>query len=420
MSSAAARLDMSITLLLDLDDTLLETNTQAFLPAYYEALSGYLSPQVPPADFMAALMSGIQKMLENEDPAWTLQEVFEADFYPRLRVPRDQLRASIDIFYASIFPKLRTVTRPRRGASDIVSWARANGHRIVVATDPVFPRAATFQRIQWAGLVPDDFDLISSFETFHFTKSHPAYFAELMGRIGWPDGPALMAGNDVARDLGPASVMGLTTYHVRPDHLADTQAAAPNDRGVRSEGTGDLGAFLRWLDGRSLDAYAPPLKSREAVVAMLRAAPAALHGLTLGLDGSTWTTEPSRDDWAMIELVCHLRDTEIEVHHAQITALLAEQDPFVPRPDAAVWAKQRKYLNEDGPSAVRQFAAARLANLDRLRQLAEETWSKPARHAIFGPTTFGEVIGFMADHDRMHLQQAWSILSTLGRQAHRN
>jgi hypothetical protein len=24
-----------------------------------------------------------------------------------------------------------------------------------------------------------------SFETFHFTKSHPAYLAEMLGRLGW-------------------------------------------------------------------------------------------------------------------------------------------------------------------------------------------------------------------------------------------
>jgi hypothetical protein len=37
-------------------------------------------------------------------------------------------------------------------------------------------------------------------------------------------------------------------------------------------------------------------------------------------------------------------------------------------------------------------------------------WSRKARHAIFGPTAFVEVIGFMADHDRLHVQQAWRIL----------
>ena len=48
--------------------------------------------------------------------------------------------------------------------------------------------------------------------------------------------------------------------------------------------------------------------------------------------------------------------------------------------------------------------------LERLRTAPEEAWSKQARHAIFGPSSFLEVIGFMAEHDRLHLRQAWRTL----------
>jgi hypothetical protein len=39
--------------------------------------------------------------------------------------------------------------------------------------------------------------------------------------------------------------------------------------------------------------------------------------------------------------------------------------------------------------------------------------SRRARHAIFGPTNFLEVVGFMADHDQMHVQQTWKTLKDL-------
>jgi len=51
--------------------------------------------------------------------------------------------------------------------------------------------------------------------------------------------------------------------------------------------------------------------------------------------------------------------------------------------------------------------------LMKLKGLTDAVWKQKARHAIFGPTHFREVIGFMADHDRMHIQQAWNILKTL-------
>lgn len=112
----------------------------------------------------------------------------------------------------------------------------------------------------------------------------------------------------------------------------------------------------------------------------------------------------------MIEIVAHLRDTEREVHHAQLRTLLEESQPFVTRPDAAVWAKQRKYLDEDGQQATADFATARKQTLRELKKFTSEHWTRPARHAIFGPTNFTEVVGFMADHDRLHVQQAWRTL----------
>ncbi len=411
---------MNLTLLLDLDDTLLDTNIELFLPAYYKALAGYLRHQVDPAVLLPALMSGIGSMLANEDPSVTLQQVFEADFYPRVAVPKDQLRGAIDDFYSSVFPTLGAATRMRPGARELIDWALSEGHQIALATDPVFPRQATLERVRWAGLDPNQFDLISSYETFHFTKSHPAYFAEFLGRLGWPDRAVLMAGNDVKRDLVPAQTLGLITYHVDGAESGEAARVADVVEPASSQMHGDLRTLRSWLSTVQLEPYVPALSDKDAIFAILRATPAVLYGLTADLSPSLWTTEPSREDWAMVELVCHLRDTEREVHHVQINALLAEDVPFVPRPDAAVWAKQRKYLNEDGPAAVRELATARGETLLRLGNAPEAVWSKPARHAIFGPTRFAEVIGFMADHDRMHLQQAWSTLAALTGPAHRN
>ena len=152
----------------------------------------------------------------------------------------------------------------------------------------------------------------------------------------------------------------------------------------------------------------------------LEASPAVLQSMTAGLTAEEWSHEKSADDWALVELACHLRDTEREVHAQQIDVLLESAAPFVSRPDAAVWAKQRRYLNEDGERAVIEFAEARSKCVERLRLAPEQVWSKTARHAIFGPSTFLEVIGFMAEHDRLHLRQAWRTLLAARMAAHRN
>ena len=52
----------------------------------------------------------------------------------------------------------------------LIDWAFSRGYRIAIATDPLFPRKATYHRLRWAGFDPERFELISSFEHFHFTK----------------------------------------------------------------------------------------------------------------------------------------------------------------------------------------------------------------------------------------------------------
>jgi FMN phosphatase YigB (HAD superfamily) len=389
---------MALTLLIDLDDTLLDTNLEVFVPTYYEALSTYLADVAPPKALIAALQAGVGRMMQNLDPSRTLQEVFEAEFYPRLGLEAAPLREKIMRFYREVYPSLGRTTRPRQGARELVDWARAAGHQVAIATDPLFPMIATAERVRWAGFDPAEFELISSFGDFHFTKSQPAYYAEVLGRLGWPDRPVLMAGDDSERDLVSAQRLGLSTFHVLRE---------PNGDGSAS---GELRTLKQWIETHESEIQAPDLRSQEAILAVLRSTPAVLQGLTGGLTRADWAREPAPDEWAMIELVCHLRDTEREVHALQIETLLATEDPFVARPDAAYWAKQRRYHGEDGPTALREFAAARVACLDHLREAPSDAWSKPARHAIFGPSNFLEVIGFMAEHDRLHVQQAWRTL----------
>jgi hypothetical protein len=162
-----------------------------------------------------------------------------------------------------------------------------------------------------------------------------------------------------------------------------------------------------------LSALEPSFISREAVLAIMASTPAVLRSLAASLTTEQWRHEPTPEDWAMNEIICHLRDTEIEIHQMQMDLMIQKAGAFIPRPETRVWASEREYLNIDGASALMDFARARRENLRTLRALDEEIWSRSARHAIFGPTDFLEVIRFMADHDRLHVQQAWKTLKSV-------
>jgi len=394
---------MSLTLLLDLDDTLLDTNLDAFTPAYFQALSQHMANHTAPDVMLRALLGGVNLMNESEDPTHTLEEIFDADFYAKLGASKHDLIHIIEDFYDNIFPQLEQHTRRRPAAVPFVEWAFSRGYRVAIATDPLFPRKATYHRLRWAGFDPERFELVSTFEHFHFSKTHPAYYAEVLGQLGWPEGPVLMVGNDIARDLLPAHELGLKTYFIDGE-----SASSPGFEA----GRGKLADLRPWLESIDLSALEPSFKSRQAVLAIMVSTPAVLRSLSAALTEQGWKHEPRREDWAMNEIVCHLRDTEREIHQMQLDLMLQREGAFLPRPDSAVWANEREYLNVNGRSALSDFALARLESLKTLRGLQDEIWSRRARHAIFGPTNFLEVTSFMADHDRLHVQQAWKTLKS--------
>jgi FMN phosphatase YigB (HAD superfamily) len=395
---------MSLTLLFDLDGTLLDTNLDIFTPAYFQALTQHLAKHSAPSTMLRALIAGVNLMNESEDPTRTLEEIFDADYYTQLGFSKQDLIHIIEEFYDDVFPTLAQHTRQRPEAVPLIEWANSRGYRIAIATDPLFPRKATYHRLRWAGFDPERFELISTFEHFHFTKSHPSYYAEVLGRLGWPEGPILMVGNDPARDLLPAHRLGLKTFFVNGESGSSPGFEA---------GRGKLADLRPWLDSINISALEPSFKSRDAVLAIMISTPAVLHSLSASLTEEQWKYEPTHDDWALNELVCHLADTEREVHQMQLNLMVEREGAFIPRPDSGVWASEREYFNVDGRSALAEFTRARIENIKTLKGLDEEIWSRSARHAIFGPTNFLEVTSFMADHDRLHVQQAWKTLKSV-------
>ncbi|MGE5252174.1 MAG: DinB family protein [Bacteroidota bacterium] len=393
-----------LTLLLDLDDTLLDTNMDAFIPAYFQALSLHLASHVQSEVMLPALVSGTRAMMVSEDPSRTLQQVFDEQFYPSLGVGRDGLDAVIESFYEDVFPGLESLTERRPEAIELVRWAFSQGYRIAVATDPFFPMKGTRHRLRFAGLSPDEykFALISSYETFHFSKSHPAYYAELLGRLGWPDGPILMVGNDAERDLAPARALGLATFWINTDD--------PQDTDPPSLGRGSLSDLRAWLETADFRQLEPQFKTRESIMALMRADPAAISSLIEELPASAWASRPEPSEWALNEILCHLRDMEREVNQPRVQRLTSEPEPFIAAQSTDQWAEERGYLRQDGRTAFSQFLAARLATLETLQGLSQEDWARRARHSIFGPTNLLEMVGFMATHDRIHIQQIWKLL----------
>ena len=399
---------MSLTLLLDLDDTLLVNPLDQFLPTYLQKLSTHLAPYADPSLIIQALMAGTRQMVQNQQPDCHLKDVFDSVFFPLIGVSQEDINPAIEQFYAEVFPSLKVLTRSIPEATDLVEKAFERGYNIAIATSPLFPLTAITQRLEWAELSPEKypFSLITSYETFHFSKPHPSYFAETLAQLGWPEGPVLLVGNDFENEIKPAQLLGLPTYWVRSNQ--------PGPQAVKTglPGTGELADLIPRLDQTPEDALKAQYNEPVALMAVLRSTPAALNSLCEPLETSKLSTRPQPDEWSPGEILCHLRDADSEVNLPRLKKILEETNPFLPGVDTDRWAEERDYLHQDGKQALQRFSVVRQRLLRILEQISPADWERTARHAIFGPTHLKELIAITAGHDQLHVRQMVSTVAS--------
>lgn len=397
---------MTPTLLLDLDDTLLVNQMDTFLPEYLANFSRHVAEFVPPELFVQTLLAGTQAMVDNRRPNCTLQEVFDQAFFSRVKVDMKKFRQLADSFYDEIFPSLRGLTEPAQGAVQLVQQSVERGYRLAVATNPLFPLSAIRQRLSWANLSMDEypFQAVTSYESYHFAKPEPAYYAELMARLGWPDGPVVMVGDDLERDISPASRLGLATYYVGTEEPGSS---------VLPTASGKLLDLAGWLESTPEKKITPKYDTPQAILAVLRSTPAVLDTLCRDLPEGAWKKRPAPNEWSLTEVLCHLRDVENEVNLHRFEKVLTEKTPFIVGKDTDPWALERNYIAENGMLALEQFTNARVKILAMLENLSQAQWHLPARHTIFGPTSLVELASIAAAHDRLHVQQVLQLLQPL-------
>jgi len=397
---------MKPLLLFDLDNTLLYNDMNIFLGAYLKTLGKHLSARVAPEKMIALLLAGTDKMIKKDMPAQTLENVFDQAFYPAMGIPKEELAEDIRYFYAEVFPALKPITQVRPEAIQIIDFAFQNDYPVVIATNPLFPRRAILHRLDWAGLPVEkyNFQLVTSYESFHFAKPNPAYYAEIVAQLGWPERPALMIGNSLEDDILPASQIGIPGYF-----LTDQPVDFPADIHPYSK-QGPFDQVLAWIEESGNQEIEQAPQSTAALLAILKSTPAALETLSANLNVQDWKQKPAAKEWCLAEIVAHLRDVDREVNLPRLEKVCQEDNPFLPGVDTDPWANERQYFLEDGHSALQDFLEVRTKLLEMVSGLSETGWQRPARHAIFGPTNVNELVGIIATHDQLHIHQSFEAI----------
>jgi FMN phosphatase YigB (HAD superfamily) len=394
---------MSLTLLLDLDDTLLVNTASVFIPAYINLLTEYLGEKLSNQNIQPALLSAVKQMSENTDPAKTLEECFDSRFYPKINTSKEFLQHAIEEFYGQVYPQLRGLTRQQPQANLLTRELSARLIPMVVATNPLFPKTAISQRIAWADLYPkeEDYALITSFEAFHFAKPNPSCYAEILAKLGWPETFVAMVGNDWNADIVPAETVGIPTFF-----LGEQVQQQDFERHPGSS-QGNWNDLQNWVQKLYLiDEPFEPKNSIQAYLAVLASTAAFIDSFFRehqSLD--LWRIRPSTEEWSLVEILSHIADVDEEVNLPRICAIQKEEMPFFPAALTDEWAAERHYILNDPFKEVNRFIENRKKLIENISNLNSQDLSKLVNHAIFGPTSVLEIIKIITQHDRIHIRQ---------------
>jgi FMN phosphatase YigB (HAD superfamily) len=202
-------------LLVDLDNTLITIDVDAFVTGYSQAVARGLVPEDPERGL--AVLAGCTYALlsQPEHPETNGQRLVSAltDYLPQSAAA---LWRYLEESSRSILPELKPLGTPVPGAASLIRRLRRRGLKVAVATNPIYPRTVILERLSWAGLGAEDVDHVACLETCHSVKPYGPYFTGLAEALGLAPEACLMIGDDPDQDL-PAREVGMAVHLVAPE-----------------------------------------------------------------------------------------------------------------------------------------------------------------------------------------------------------
>lgn len=199
------------TVLFDLDGTLLPMDMTEFTEGYFKYLVKMLAPHgYDPKELIKNVWGGTAAMVKNDGSC--MNEAAFWNYFTGVYGEKSREDMPIfDEFYATEFKNARQFCGFNKMAAEIVRMLKERGYRVALATNPLFPSTATRQRINWAGLEPDEFELYTTYENIGYCKPNLDYYREVMRRLNVEPEDCLMVGNDVGEDM-VAEKLGMKVF----------------------------------------------------------------------------------------------------------------------------------------------------------------------------------------------------------------
>ena len=209
----------------DLDGTLLPLDMPLFIQLYYDAIEACgVMRRIHPERGNEIFGKAVYAMMAG-DGSKTNADIFFDTVEQYSSLGREEFLEMMDKFYNGEYRSIRQSATAEPRVPGIIATLKEKGYRLILSTQPLFPSIATNQRVEWAGLSPEDFDYISYYDNSNFAKPNPGYFLEILQKTGLEANECYMVGNDVKEDMAAVS-LGFTGF-LLTDHLIGDMEQAP-------------------------------------------------------------------------------------------------------------------------------------------------------------------------------------------------
>lgn len=378
--------------LFDLDNTLITNPDEAFIARYLSLIDSFFVQEAGVDNVSHTLINCVRSfsnLTKKREIITNLQWII-AQLEKTHTIHSHQINQLYQQFIDTQYLELKTFITPRKLANQIIETLKSQSIILAIATNPLYPQKEILKRMAWGDLVPpSEFAFITHAENMHYAKPNPAYYAELVARVGVEPDEALMIGDSITNDIEPARRAGLQTFYI------DNQQKSPLD---------ELWSFIQehhWYTKTPASTLTPQL-----VIDGLTGNLGAIYGLVTTTHPNMWHLHPDSQEWSIAQIITHLYESEKEIQRPRLQQIASSVNPFIASP--APQGLSLKPHSQNVLETLEKLTSERNITIELLTswlQSSPSFWERSARHSIFGLTTLLEMAYFTTQHDRLHINQ---------------
>lgn len=200
--------------LFDLDGTLVPLSRERFEPALFQNMSEMFHRHFPDASVVEAIKRAAFACFHDRDGLETNERRFTNALRESVGERAEEILAALEAHYKTDYNQISAIIRHPSIAEEALAVVAAHGGIPVLVTNPIHPASCINARLGWIGIAPERFQLVTSYERFHFTKPDPRFYLEVLELLQAKPTECLMIGNDTDEDIEAAMRAGIETYLV--------------------------------------------------------------------------------------------------------------------------------------------------------------------------------------------------------------